>query len=822
MKRRITAIVVVILLAAGTAAPAQETPSLAVVSVDGPRVLAPGQSAMYSGSVALEGVGVPAQPVEIFIEGGEVIGTATTDTNGDYAVAVSFPAAGTVTLRAALMTPVGGIRLSQSPPITVEVSADPDAALSSSALIKRAFSAGRIGYGTSLLYRAYAAFADPRLPAEYVGADSGHDSGLFSDIAAASDTLTAAEAAALEPFTVRPADPRSVYSESSGAGGAARTDIPMRAAAAAPERCTPGFAEVSSLRIPVTVWSCQTGNYLSEMTRTLALVEQLWNPMTAYMRTPLTDDGGPSKAGNPNENIDIYLVEPLQKIDRDGMSKTVGPGVGGATSITTPKVADGHAKSAYIMLNRWHWTHNGAENIKRYLVHELFHAQQLAYTEELYFVGILPFYHQNWFLDASAVWAETAFARDSSKLTHSDEVFRLDTAKSLNARAPVNQPYGAYRWPLFLEQEKGRATIAEIWSELRTAEDDEDVMAVLHKKLSFEDNFGRFALRNLNLDLPGDPLAPRWQTVDGNYPDNLWPPFNKVLWDAAAEPLSMPPLSARYYKLDEKEIAASRRLTFDISGLGPAHSLEAYVVRHTTAGSVDGEAWHQPELITGGRRVICMDFEAVDDAYLVLANRSQQTTVSGTLKIERSAEGCGASGTITYRHWRIRGGAGYDEETTDTATISPTFRSDDEGGWLADGGPWSATRSLSMNKYDPKCTVIISQDGSGSGSFAPGDTPPRATMSSGPSAFGLSFEVTFEGTSTVDTSACPGGGKTTRPATLQVDGAISGTASRTAGGLIVIDFNSKRPSDDPLDPTYDTNPTYEIVVTGLMYVRPGD
>src|SRR5215210_7253523 len=51
---------------------------------------------------------------------------------------------------------------------------------SAQALIAAALKAGRIDYGTALLYRAYALFADDRLPADLWGSGSqGEDQPLF-------------------------------------------------------------------------------------------------------------------------------------------------------------------------------------------------------------------------------------------------------------------------------------------------------------------------------------------------------------------------------------------------------------------------------------------------------------------------------------------------------------------------------------------------------------------------------------------------------------------------------------------------------------------
>ena len=93
---------------------------------------------------------------------------------------------------------------------------------SSQSLIAADLEAGTISQAQSLLYRAWALFWDPRLPERYDGAGSvGEDNGLFRDIAAVLPTLPADQAAELEPFLLRPTDPRSAFSADDGRNGCA-------------------------------------------------------------------------------------------------------------------------------------------------------------------------------------------------------------------------------------------------------------------------------------------------------------------------------------------------------------------------------------------------------------------------------------------------------------------------------------------------------------------------------------------------------------------------------------------------------------------------
>src|SRR5262249_55407136 len=79
---------------------------------------------------------------------------------------------------------------------------------SAQALIQADLDAGRISYGTALVYRAWALFWDPRLPARYDGTGStGEDISLFPEIEAALPSLPPDQQAQLRGWIARPTDP---------------------------------------------------------------------------------------------------------------------------------------------------------------------------------------------------------------------------------------------------------------------------------------------------------------------------------------------------------------------------------------------------------------------------------------------------------------------------------------------------------------------------------------------------------------------------------------------------------------------------------------
>jgi hypothetical protein len=91
---------------------------------------------------------------------------------------------------------------------------DPPPEGRSQVLVDEDYRGGAIDRFTWLLDRAYALYGDPRLPKRYDGTGTWEeDLGLYVDLLEAVPGLSPGQQAALEPFTVRPTDPRSVFSQ---------------------------------------------------------------------------------------------------------------------------------------------------------------------------------------------------------------------------------------------------------------------------------------------------------------------------------------------------------------------------------------------------------------------------------------------------------------------------------------------------------------------------------------------------------------------------------------------------------------------------------
>src|SRR6185312_2259267 len=146
--------------------------------------------------------GVDAQAITV---GGRV-------SAGLFTVAATSDLASGSTVALTLVATGGGttVRL----PLSVNVT---DPVPTSDSLIAVDLAAGKIDYGTSLLYRAYALFHDARLPSQYAGSANPRNDGFLLE--ASNPNLPADVQTALAPFLARPTEPESVLHIAAASSG---------------------------------------------------------------------------------------------------------------------------------------------------------------------------------------------------------------------------------------------------------------------------------------------------------------------------------------------------------------------------------------------------------------------------------------------------------------------------------------------------------------------------------------------------------------------------------------------------------------------------
>lgn len=566
------------------------------------------------------------------------------------------------------------------------------APLTAQQLIARARAAGQISYGTSLLYRAYALFGDPRLPRELLGAGSeGEDGALFVEIAEAA--LSDAERAQLRPFVVRPDHPESVFSASAAAVAA-----PGLAAAACDAR---GWAAVTSAVAPVKVHAlCAGKGYDAALAKALAAVEELWGPMVALMGPPILDEGGDDAGGSTE--IDIYLLPSAEAVVRRGADYTMGGLDMGQARVTAP-FRDGTASSFVMIGDKL----LASGRFKSALAHELFHVFQSTHNSVISFRGRAEW----WFTEASAVWAESHFVRaGSADQVHARFVnsFQRDDL-SLHTSADPSDPdqarerlhmYAAYIWPFFMEQERGARAVADAWRAMRGVGNDwEKGMAAIDAQLPFAANFRRFAVRNLNAALlPGDPVQPRYVALDPSFPDGARPStedYAFVSGGSSSEPAhtfrtELPALRARYFQVTVLE--GARGLTV--------------ALRDTDRSAVDldlllkrrGGGWEHLAVDGAGRASAC----DVEEAYLIVSNHSLSLAKPATVDIFAPTE-CREqlAGSVQYRESGSTADGG--DTLQLTVNVSVRMRYDPaEEAYVDDGSSYtlSGTRRIVVRGAD--------------------------------------------------------------------------------------------------------------------------
>lgn len=532
------------------------------------------------------------------------------------------------------------------------VSRDQEVADTTQVLIDDAYQAGTIDLATALLYRAYAIFDDPRLPAEYDGMGSdAEDIDLFTDIAAAWDAFTPEQQDALVPFVVRPSDARSVFSTAYGTTPA--TARPAAAATRAAAPCTtvtscPAWQSTDGAH--VRVWSC--GDALAAARATvLADAEGLYGPLSAFLGEPVPDVEDNDASG---PKLDIYLAEFNQARLRDGECRPITRANVGGHTVPVPQrlVTPGGVRisSGYVVIPIG-TLQSGTR--RSTIAHELFHVAQLAHNERA--AG-------SWVGDATAVWAEWHFVPETAaEAVHSR--FREFQAA---LRAPLDEPfpttdgrypsYDRYVWFFFAEQQGHPQVVASLWRELeRPGKPTKAVDAVF----PFATHFHDFILRNQN----GFPLVkanlPVYRDLDDDFPfpqtpDDIAPGAVVQLGNVGTNPavdvavaVNVEPLASRFHRLTVAE--AVRKITFDLSEVDGGDNLDVEILLRTTAETDPLLAKWERRHVTNRKLELCRDDgdPQVYEAYVVLGNHDWRgrNQITGALRVKGRPLCCPAGKT---------------------------------------------------------------------------------------------------------------------------------------------------------------------------------
>lgn len=545
-----------------------------------------------------------------------------------------------------------------SPPPATGPSADPvelpSAEPNSADLIDAAVAAGTIDAATGLLYRIYATFGDPRLPATYSTGAAAEDVIALMEAGAQIDTLPPDIAAEIRPYLLRPTDQSSPFNPARTASTGARTisyrppaAVSITTAATCDEALGWAYADAANW---LRVWAPCGSPDVSAIPQVIAVADAMYNDEKAYLggKTPLEDEGGVNQGWETR--VDIYLVAScVPRSAAGGAVATAGDeqclGIDdGLTVASSPFSGPAGAKatSSFLLINRG--IVGDPNKFRATMAHELFHAFENAYNHTGFFgsTGV------KWIMEASATWAEWKFA-NAVPMSAAGPIFRqFQRAKiSLQDDAFANG-YVSFGWPLFLEQERA-GSVRVVWEQIE-GEAGNSIMGAIDSVLPFEENFRVFAMRGWNKDLgigfPVTPLldAPPVSSGGGRIqPAGVKSPGPIELQgtEKGATPRTLPGASpslwAHYQHFTVKDDVG--RVVLDFSGIQPADRLDVDALVRLK-GETDWERRELPD----GKTTWCTDDakDGIEEFVIVLSNHASQLadTLTGTWTYDSPKEPC--------------------------------------------------------------------------------------------------------------------------------------------------------------------------------------
>jgi hypothetical protein len=524
-------------------------------------------------------------------------------------------------------------------------------------LIQAGVIEGSIDYPTSLVYRAYALFADPRLPGNLDGLGStGEDHGFFLEARKNWDKLPADVRNLLIPFTVRPNDVRSHYFQSDATPAAGELQTETTVVPADEGVCQDGWVTRNGPQFPYKLWMHCTGDYDGDFDAAIELIDSFWEKEVEIMGDPLPDGGSDEQGGDTR--IDFYFVD--DEADQAPRRGGIGIEESVAAFAASEEPVVGKASSAFVVARR---PYIGNPQLSLTLSHEYFHVLQYAHNWEIGFgfkgtpytsdFDVLSFV-EAWFVEASADWMKSYIWRDrlsademqaylhyrfTQNFQGVDVSLVLSTPQSSTL---LSHSYASYVYFLFLEQRLGAQAIGDFWRDLEDVEADDftRMTEVLDEQLPFKENFRDFAVQNFNLELqPGDPIEPRYQDIDPTFPyDGPALNFAKgqngrlpLIESADDEPKvfeeSIHNLSAHYYYFTPNK--DSDYVTLDFTNLSPNEFVDIDLLVKVRDGKWERRQFTASDPITFCRENPDDDVETI---YAIVSNHAiyDRETVEGS------------------------------------------------------------------------------------------------------------------------------------------------------------------------------------------------
>lgn len=417
---------------------------------------------------------------------------------------------------------------------------------SSESLIAEALAAGEITYEESLLQRAYALFDDPRLQPSFRTrvVDWEAIGSLLEEVDKKEKTLSRELLDRLEPFRVRPNDPRSIVNRP-------RAEVlKTQNASPAPEwkhRAVPGTN--------LSVWVQGTE---PELQRYADLAGRVWREFPPFFTYPLRDQPGHavgffnSVEVNPDSTVDLYFVNGADLDPRLGPCQDCSLGSNAGWTKVDPETPQAQQASAYLLLDKTKGDNDTLDTI----AHELTHASQLAYDTGERGIGAEP-----WMMESTATYVAYKVMK-ALKIRPAWEYRLIDRREPTPPGVPTGprpplfnhlhqqlhrtgNDYSGFIFFYSASLDLGDGIVKQVWQQA-SPRGAQGIDAV-DRAIPLVDHFPLFTVRNWNQD----PVRGQYKTRDDTFPTALRPePVKDMPSDLGRFELTDPVvnLSARYYR----------------------------------------------------------------------------------------------------------------------------------------------------------------------------------------------------------------------------------------------------------------------------------
>jgi hypothetical protein len=532
-------------------------------------------------------------------------------------------------------------------------------------LINDAYDNGRIDRATYLRYSVYSMFGVDALPSQYRGSGPDRDGmGIVAELTAG-DPIAPDLRAELLSFIGRPTDPGSVFY---GAGvartGLQRGSTTARLMAAS---CNGGVwtSEAGAPGHYFKVWTKCTSGYESRLASTVSAMDDLWTRETKLMGNPIPDidpSASDPAAYGGDGYIDIYLIPRDTNITRKNGTSLQISGLAGAVTVATPPYVE-RRSSGYMLMDE---AKANDASFPAVLAHEFFHVLENAHNQKAQFDRVRLHYEENWYTEASAVWAETYFERPRAILdVYINQAFNFlsHTTLPIDSHGEEGTPewyhgYQDYLWLYFMEQEQGPGAIASAWGgPMFDATNGTDGTKAFEIAFPFSSHFGDFALRNLDAPSLKQAIGKTYQVLDSLFPPRQLdavppePPRSGSLFvqpqAASAAPastlaLSVEHLTANYY--DVTFNSEVDQVTFDLTSLASSPHVEANLIVEPLSSSPVPTLLRLP--LNDPTMKLC-DVKKVERAILVVSNGDMSKAAAGKVLAKGTTDSCSTQLSIT-------------------------------------------------------------------------------------------------------------------------------------------------------------------------------